>query len=281
MTDTDTTEHRRDRRRDRRRRGHRDAADAETADVEAAEIVADDADAEAEVAPVEDEAVAEAAAEVADVAEPAVDDEVEDASTRTRRTRTRSRHEPSPWMRPGPVVRRPHAVRLREEGQVQPRGPHPVHEHGGEDLRGRHPHGGRRRVQGRPQAGRPAQGLPRLPAGALRDGRRQLVRHPQHARASPGSSARAASARSRPRSAGGRWTPSCRPRATAARRPGTASPSSSTTWARASGSRKGPFADFTGSVAEINVDHLKLKVLVNIFGRETLVEMDFSQVAKI
>jgi transcriptional antiterminator NusG len=45
--------------------------------------------------------------------------------------------------------------------------------------------------------------------------------------------------------------------------------------------KEGPFADFTGSVAEINFDHLKLKVLVNIFGRETLVEMDFSQVAKI
>ena len=28
-------------------------------------------------------------------------------------------------------------------------------------------------------------------------------------------------------------------------------------------------------------DHMKLKVLVNIFGRETLVEMDFSQVAKL
>ena len=45
--------------------------------------------------------------------------------------------------------------------------------------------------------------------------------------------------------------------------------------------KEGPFADFTGSVAEINLDHLKLKVLVNIFGRETLVEMDFSQVAKL
>ena len=43
----------------------------------------------------------------------------------------------------------------------------------------------------------------------------------------------------------------------------------------------GPFADFSGTVAEINTDHLKLKVLVNIFGRETLVEMDFSQVAKL
>ena len=45
--------------------------------------------------------------------------------------------------------------------------------------------------------------------------------------------------------------------------------------------RDGPFADFTGTVAEINADHLKLKVLVNIFGRETLVEMDFAQVAKL
>ena len=42
-----------------------------------------------------------------------------------------------------------------------------------------------------------------------------------------------------------------------------------------------PFADFTGEIAEINADHMKLKVLVNIFGRETLVEMDFSQVAKL
>ena len=45
--------------------------------------------------------------------------------------------------------------------------------------------------------------------------------------------------------------------------------------------REGPFADFSGQVAEINADHMKLKVLVNIFGRETLVEMDFSQVAKL
>jgi len=45
--------------------------------------------------------------------------------------------------------------------------------------------------------------------------------------------------------------------------------------------KEGPFADFSGQVAEINMDHMKLKVLVNIFGRETLVEMDFSQVAKL
>ena len=45
--------------------------------------------------------------------------------------------------------------------------------------------------------------------------------------------------------------------------------------------KEGPFADFLGTVAEINADHMKLKVLVNIFGRETLVEMDFSQVSKL
>jgi transcriptional antiterminator NusG len=45
--------------------------------------------------------------------------------------------------------------------------------------------------------------------------------------------------------------------------------------------KEGPFADFTGMINEINEDHLKLKVLVNIFGRETPVELDFAQVAKL
>ena len=45
--------------------------------------------------------------------------------------------------------------------------------------------------------------------------------------------------------------------------------------------KEGPFADFSGQVAEINEDQLKLKVLVNIFGRETPVELEFSQVAKL
>ena len=45
--------------------------------------------------------------------------------------------------------------------------------------------------------------------------------------------------------------------------------------------KEGPFADFAGTIAEINSDHMKLKVLVNIFGRETLVEMDFAQVSKL
>jgi transcription termination/antitermination protein NusG len=45
--------------------------------------------------------------------------------------------------------------------------------------------------------------------------------------------------------------------------------------------KEGPFADFSGTIAEINEDQLKLKVLVNIFGRETPVELEFAQVAKL
>ena len=43
----------------------------------------------------------------------------------------------------------------------------------------------------------------------------------------------------------------------------------------------GPFANFTGTISEINVDQSKLKVLVNIFGRETPVELSFSQIQKV
>jgi transcription termination/antitermination protein NusG len=45
--------------------------------------------------------------------------------------------------------------------------------------------------------------------------------------------------------------------------------------------KEGPFADFPGHIAEINEDQLKVKVLVDIFGRETPVELEFSQVAKL
>jgi transcriptional antiterminator NusG len=43
----------------------------------------------------------------------------------------------------------------------------------------------------------------------------------------------------------------------------------------------GAFADWTANVAEINPDRSKLKVFVNMFGRETLVELDYSQIVKI
>ena len=43
----------------------------------------------------------------------------------------------------------------------------------------------------------------------------------------------------------------------------------------------GPFANFTGTVTEINKDKHKVKVLVSMFGRETPVELDFSEVEKV
>jgi len=43
----------------------------------------------------------------------------------------------------------------------------------------------------------------------------------------------------------------------------------------------GPFADMTGTIAEINLDQSKLKVMVSIFGRETPVELTFDQVTKL
>ncbi len=45
--------------------------------------------------------------------------------------------------------------------------------------------------------------------------------------------------------------------------------------------KEGPFADFQGEIVEINEDQLKVKVLVNIFGRETPVELEFAQVGKL
>ncbi len=45
--------------------------------------------------------------------------------------------------------------------------------------------------------------------------------------------------------------------------------------------KDGPFADFSGEIIEINEDQLKVKVLVNIFGRETPVELEFAQVARL
>jgi len=42
----------------------------------------------------------------------------------------------------------------------------------------------------------------------------------------------------------------------------------------------GPFNDFRGNVAEIDMERTKVRVLVNFFGRETPVELDFLQVEK-
>ena len=45
--------------------------------------------------------------------------------------------------------------------------------------------------------------------------------------------------------------------------------------------KEGPFANFEGTIEEIDMDKRKIKVLVNMFGRETPVELDFNQIYKI
>jgi transcriptional antiterminator NusG len=44
---------------------------------------------------------------------------------------------------------------------------------------------------------------------------------------------------------------------------------------------EGPFANFVGTIEEILAEKGKLKVHVNMFGRETPVELEFSQVEKL
>jgi transcriptional antiterminator NusG len=45
--------------------------------------------------------------------------------------------------------------------------------------------------------------------------------------------------------------------------------------------KAGPFANFTGTIEEMDKDKAKLKVLVNMFGRDTPVELDFTQIEKL
>lgn len=44
---------------------------------------------------------------------------------------------------------------------------------------------------------------------------------------------------------------------------------------------EGPFADYTGKIEEVNAEREKLKVLISIFGRDTPVELEFTQVEKM
>jgi transcriptional antiterminator NusG len=44
---------------------------------------------------------------------------------------------------------------------------------------------------------------------------------------------------------------------------------------------EGPFSDYTGKIEEVYPDRERLKVLNNIFGRETPVELEFTQVERL
>ena len=80
------------------------------------------------------------------------------------------------------LVRHPHLLGLREEGQGQPRAPHRVDGHGRQDLPGPGARRGRDRDPRRPAGDRPEEGLPRLRAGGDDPRPRLLVRRAQHAR---------------------------------------------------------------------------------------------------
>ncbi|MCZ8497084.1 transcription termination/antitermination protein NusG [Priestia megaterium] len=45
--------------------------------------------------------------------------------------------------------------------------------------------------------------------------------------------------------------------------------------------QEGPFANFEGTIEEIDIDKRKVKVHVDMFGRQTPVELDFTQIEKI
>ena len=45
--------------------------------------------------------------------------------------------------------------------------------------------------------------------------------------------------------------------------------------------KEGPFINFNGTIDEVRVEKMKLRVLVSIFSRETPVELDFNQVEKL
>jgi transcriptional antiterminator NusG len=42
----------------------------------------------------------------------------------------------------------------------------------------------------------------------------------------------------------------------------------------------GPFVNFNGTINEINLERMKVKVMVSIFGRKTPIELDFAQIEK-
>ena len=184
------------------------------------------------------------------------------------------------------LVRRALLRRLREQGQDQPRDPDQVAGHGGVHLPDRGPDRRGHRDQERPAQAGAAQGLPGLHPGPDGPDRRLLERGPQH----PGRHR----LRRRHRAAAvgavgrrGRQDPDAG-RAAQGRSRHHAGAGAAPTRTEVDFSvgesvtvMDGPFATLPATINEVNADAQKLKVLVSIFGRETPVELSFTQVAKI
>ena len=149
------------------------------------------------------------------------------------------------------------------------------------DLRDLPARRGRHRVQVRQEGHRLQAHVPELPADALRAGPRDLLRH----RLDPGRDRlrRRREDQARPRSRAARSTTSSVPTSRASSSPSAKRrmPTHEFEVNDTVQIKTGPFATFSGHVAEINEDQLKVKVLVDIFGRETPVELDFTQVTKL
>jgi len=43
----------------------------------------------------------------------------------------------------------------------------------------------------------------------------------------------------------------------------------------------GPFANFDGHIAEVDIERGKVRVVISMFGRETPIELDFEQIEKL
>ena len=192
------------------------------------------------------------------------------------------------------LVRGAHLLRHGEPGEVQPREPHHLPQHGGLHPRDRGPHRGGRGDQERPAQDGQAHRPPRLRPGPDGPHRRVLGRRPAHAvghrlrRPQPPAGA-AEHGRGREHARPGRRRRAPRPRPSPPARAAAAGATTARSRSRSPTSTcptrswwstvRSPTLHAT--ITEINAESQRVKALVEIFGRETPVELSFSQIQKV